>query len=107
MKSGGGAKESEQSDVARCRTSLYSDGSFADDQGENTSLKETGINTPYSVKESTYTSVKPMQRGVLQVRVHDVIINRSSLDKKLRDVFDDTKKCEKLFSIYLKLHTSS
>ena len=25
--------------------------------------------------------------------------------KKLRDMFDDTKKCEKLASIYLKLHT--
>ena len=62
--------------------------------------------TPYSVEEEKVT-LTAGQKCILQLKVSEVIVNRRSIDKKLRDLFDDPKRCDKLFNIYLKLHTQS
>ena len=39
------------------------------------------------------------------MKINEAVIKKSSVDGKIRDIFEDSKKFRDLFTIYLKLHT--
>ena len=43
---------------------------------------------------------------MLNIKINNVIINQDSIDTKLHEYFKDEEKFDKMFQIYLKLHSS-